>query len=423
MDLEKLNKEYQGAKKDKLYVSLDKMEKQLEKLEKDLIDQKRQGEDAQTRKSRAQEDKDEARIKQAEQEIKDAKEAMEKTKKQIEKQKETITKTKGKVEKYIDEIAKDPEMKAQIDRMIAGIAKKEVKKLEDEKQNVTNLQELLEKQPEIESKIVTMINKRDKINECTKKIKLIEDELRNNPSMPDSEKSEKETEKTKATDKRKSIGDECTKVMKEILKAAKKSNIDISEKWIKEFFRDGSDKIAHNNDGKLNINKTLKNKVHVCDKKIKPYKTTLRNLGVQERQSQNGTATQQNPENLPATIEKPKFDWKHLIKSVKAWRDWKKQQKQYIDLGHIDENREDAEQQDVTQSSEPEELTPEQEEQIAREKAERNQKNREFRKALYYDIVQDYTMKRIEDLKKEDFRETARPQNNENEQQNSDDAR
>ena len=421
MDLEKLNKEYQGAKKDKLYASLDRMEKRLETLEKDLIAQKRQGEDAQTKKARATEDKDEARIKQAEQEIKDAKDAMEKTKKQIEKQKETITKTKGKVEKYIDEIAKDPEMKEQIDKMIAGRCKKEVKKIEDEKQQVANLQELLKKHPNVEANVVGMIHAIDEKKKLIQKKQEIRIKL-NDPKTTDSEKKQLNSDLKDVSTELGKTESKYTKNQTLILACAEKSNIDVSKECIKEFFKDGSDRIAHNKDGKLNISKTLNNKIKTYDKKLKPFKTTLRNLGVQEgtrgegeRQGQNGQGT-----NLPATTGKPKFSWRHPFKSIKAIMAYNKSQ--YTDLGHIDENMENAGQQDAAQPTEPEELTPEQEEQRAREKAERNQKNREFRKALHYDVVQDYMVKRIQDLKKEDLREAATPQNKENEQ-NSDNAR
>ena len=113
---EKVNNEYKSDKA--AYQKLQKAQTVLQRMKRQLILAKRKKQDAQTKLIRAQEDKNAEKIEEAKGEVEIAEKEEERVREAIQGLKTKLEDSKEKVDSYIEELKKDPEFETHINGIL-----------------------------------------------------------------------------------------------------------------------------------------------------------------------------------------------------------------------------------------------------------------------------------------------------------------
>jgi len=142
MDLEKLNEDYKNSKT-KVEKS-DKLRQKVEELRKEIKSLTRQIEDLDTAKARAEEDGDEKAVKQVEEDLKDPLAKLKSSKQSLEKLEKIIKDSQKAVDDKIDELSKNPELKAHLNEVIGKRFSRQINHKQAEKEKLVSKNEQLE---------------------------------------------------------------------------------------------------------------------------------------------------------------------------------------------------------------------------------------------------------------------------------------
>lgn len=382
MNLKEVNEGWSKSSANTVLKNIEKIKQRIELLKKEIVTTKRELEDANIELARAKEDKDKAKVEDTQKKIKSLIEKGQKLSAELKKAQEAIDKSKGKVDSYIEQLRQNPELKAHIDECLGKKFKRQLAKSKADKEQAEVLRNLIEKHPTFENNIIGMINARDEI------IKL-EEERKTLVDPKDTQRID-EIENTLLPRLREKMNMNKSSIMNYI----SKNKISLTGEYIDEFVKEGSKGFRHFKDGRINIKKTLNNKIKSCDKSIAKYERGLLELGIPLKSDEkaeapgttdNGTSTgkkfgeelskeegeSKGESGLPATTEKPK--WYQFIKRFKNWNEKRKSDKE----------------------KEPDETKPSDE---TKPTGGTKTSKEDFRDALKYDVVKEYMKQREEEL-------------------------
>lgn len=334
MDLEKINKEYTKLKND-----LEKMEKEIEALDKranDLADDKilKKGYliQAQRMGSKADENKAKAEIKKIDDELKRiAEDATNK--------KEDVKKIKDKIEEKVKEIKEDPKMKKHLGIVLAkqysrkiSNSEKEKEKLNQKKERLTELNELVKKHPSLGNNLIGIIGSANKIKELEKELKNMTIEIA--PGVIDYKDPARADEIQNTLIPQYEAKLETNK--SSLMAYIEKKSLNITKKDIEEIAENGVIDGKGNVDLKATMNKSiasLNRQTKGLEKSIANYKLAYNSLDAEyrkaiplQRQQSQGQPSQGQPaQGQPSQDGEEKPKWYQFIKRFKNWNEKRKQ--------------------------------------------------------------------------------------------------
>lgn len=341
--------------------------------------------------------KDKTEEQNAEAAIKMAKEEIKKLEKNVEKMKLILANSKEKVDSYIEELSKDPEFKAHINSILEKRYNRKRDKAIHIKEQINLLTDLCEKHPSLENNLKGMIHAKeelDKIDEELNKLDPVKDKSRideiNNIEIP-------------------TLSSKRSKNEKIFMEFCAKNNINIDKDLIKNLIMSKKEKeqmpekdknkdrykyelefsFAHDKNGEIKLNKSLKNISKGYDKRINAYERAIQKIPGAKVYEQNiaSNETRQNSGDLNNNVLEEqdklpakKFKWWEFRKRFKDWRERrniKKEEKQAEKAG----------------------IAP-------------KESSEKFRNAYKYDIVKDYVDKKEEDIFKQAGKEIRQANKN-----------
>ena len=334
MDLAKINKEYTKLKND-----LDKMEKEIEALDKranDLADDKILAKgyliQAQRMGSKADENKAKADIKKIDDELKSiAEDAANK--------KEEVKKLKDKIEEKVKEIKEDPKMKKHLGIVLAkqysrklSNLEKEKEELNQKKEKLTELNDLVEKHPTLGNNLIGVIGSVNKIKELEKELQDMT--IEKAPGVIDYKDPARADEilNTLIPQYKAKLDANKSNLMSYI----SRNNLKITEQDISEIAENGVIDGKGNVDLKATMSKNMASvnrQVKGLDKSIANYKSAYNSLDAEyrqaiplQRQQPQGQPSQGQPaQGQPSQDGEEKPKWYQFIKRFKNWNEKRKQ--------------------------------------------------------------------------------------------------
>lgn len=364
------------------YTKLDQTKEWVKKAQQELKQLTRDKEDALVKKQRAIEDGDKATEQAAEAEINRLEAAINRGTLSLIKVKDIIQKSEEKVNNYIEELNKDPEFESHVNSILEKRYNRKLQKAKYEKGQIDALLDLCNNHPSLANNLKGMIRAKEETEKLLDELKTLDPV--NDKEKIDEIKNKKipEFEKKKETNKN-AFMDFCTK-----------NNINIDEKFLNTLVTERQNKkdgekdfsFAHNKTtGEINLSKTFKNISKGYDKRIDLYQKSIEKIPgarvyVQDPIGTIHSSGSYNPSlsssgssaNLPAE----KLKWWQFIKRFKAWREVKKADK---DL-----------------SSDPTKVLPKLD-----PKEEPPKESKKFRDSYKYDVVRDAVEKREHEIEKQ----------------------
>lgn len=388
---EKTNSEY---KKDKAaYEKLQKAQTTLKKLERQMILVKRKKQDAQIKLIRAQEDKDADRIKEAKEEVAKAEKEEEKVKASVEALKGKLKQGREKVDSYIEELKKDPEFEAKVNEILEKRYNRQLNKEITELNELNTVIDLCDKHPTLANNLKGMIHAQEDLRKLQEQLEPLD-------YVNDKDKIDEIGVKIHEAVTKKETN------LNMFINISAKKNVNVSKEFLEKLVEENG--FAHDKEGNIKLDKSLKNIAKGYDKRIQTYQKAIGKIpnakispenaqvlggngGNQPpvtgsaTQQQGVGATQQGTDQDQTTVLPPaeKLHWWQFKKRYEAWKQ-RKQEAKGKDNGQGQQQPDPAQQ----SASDP----------------KKSSASDKFRDAYKYDIVRDYVDAQEENL----FRETGR---------------
>ena len=380
---EKVNNEYKSDKA--AYQKLQKAQTVLQRMERQQILAKRKKQDAQIKLIRAQEDKNAEKIEEAKGEVEIAEKEEERVREAIQGLKTKLEDSKEKVDSYIEELKKDPEFETHINGILEKRYNRKLNKEIAELNQLNVIIDLCDKHPTLGNNLKGMIRAQEELESLKAEIEPLD-------PVKDKDKLDEIQEKiTKAVEKKNLNLDM-------FMNHCSKNNINVSKDFLEKLVEENS--FAHDKEGNIKLDKTLNNIAKGYNKRIKTYQKAIEKIPGAQLTVENGQALGIDPD--PQGTQKTtvlqkltsdpmshvtqqtnsaqppakKFKWWQFKKRFDDWRQRRQANKQTT----IDPAT-------TTQTSTTGEVS-----------------TKKFRDAYKYDIVKDYVDSQEEQL----FRQTAR---------------
>ena len=380
---EKVNNEYKSDKA--AYQKLQKAQTVLQRMERQQILAKRKKQDAQIKLIRAQEDKNAEKIEEAKGEVEIAEKEEERVREAIQGLKTKLEDSKEKVDSYIEELKKDPEFETHINGILEKRYNRKLNKEIAELNQLNVIIDLCDKHPTLGNNLKGMVRAQEELESLNAEIEPLD-------PVKDKDKLDKKKKKiTKAVEKKNLNLDM-------FMNHCSKNNINVSKDFLEKLVEENS--FAHDKEGNIKLDKTLNNIAKGYNKRIKTYQKAIEKIPGAQLTVENGQALGIDPD--PQGTQKTtvlqkltsdpmshvtqqtnsaqppakKFKWWQFKKRFDDWRQRRQANKQTT----IDPAT-------TTQTSTTGEVS-----------------TKKFRDAYKYDIVKDYVDSQEEQL----FRQTAR---------------
>ena len=379
---EQLDQKYNKDKK--AYQKTQRLSQNIKDLEQQLKMLKREWEDAKIKQIRAKEDGETSLEKEAQAEIETKVEEAKKVQAKLDTIKEVIEKNKSKVDGYIEELKKEPGFEEHVNSILEKRYNRQLAKALKEEQQVNTILDLCQKHPTLANNLRGMVRAQEELDKLNREILNREIE----PLDPEKDKDKLYMYKIGKLASKKNSN------MHAFMEYCTKKDISVDREFLDRLISEKG--FAHDKQGNINVEKTLKNMSKGYKKRVLAYQVAIGripNAKISERNEEelgdsNQSETQpttkldrltSNP--MQGTDSKtkppvPKFKWYEFRKRFNAWRERRKVQKETQDEPDLDT--------DISTESSTSE---------------------KFRNSYKYDVVRDYVDKTEKEIYKESLKD------------------
>ena len=388
---EKLDKNY---KKDReAYNKTQRLSQNIKDLEQQLKMLKREWEDAKIKQIRAKEDGETSVEKEAQTEIESKVEETKKVQAKLDKIKEVIEKNKSKVDGYIEELKKEPGFEEHVNSILEKRYNRQLAKALKEEQQVNTILDLCQNHPTLANNLRGMVRAQEELDKLNKEIE---------PLDPEKDKDKLDKIQSKIDE----LVDKKNSNMNTFMAYCTKNDVNVDRKFLDKLISEKG--FAHDKQGNINVEKTLKNMSKGYKKRVLAYQVAIDRIpnakisarNEEELGDSNESETQpttkldtltSNP--MQGTASKaqppvPKFKWYEFRKRFNAWRERRKAEKETQGEPDLDTDN-------PTESSTSE----------------------KFRDSYKYDVVKDYVDKTEKEIYKESLKDVKQALKDDSEQE------
>lgn len=388
---EQLDQKYNKDKK--AYQKTQRLSQNIKDLEQQLKMLKREWEDAKIKQIRAKEDGETSLEKEAQAEIETKVEEAKKVQAKLDTIKEVIEKNKSKVDGYIEELKKEPGFEEHVNSILEKRYNRQLAKALKEEQQVNTILDLCQNHPTLANNLRGMVRAQEELDKLNKEIEPLDPEK-------DKDKLDKIQSKIEELVGKKNSN------MDTFMAYCAKKDVNVDREFLDRLISEKG--FAHDKNGNINIEKTLKNMSKGYKKRVLAYQVAIGRIPNAKMSAKNeeelGTSNQSetqpttkldrltsNP--MQGTDPKakspvPKFKWYEFRKRFNAWRERRKVQKGTQDEPDLDTDT-------STESSTSE----------------------KFRNSYKYDVVRDYVDKTEKEIYKESLKDVKQALKDDSEQE------
>lgn len=394
---EKLDKNY---KKDReAYNKTQRLSQNIKDLEQQLKMLKREWEDAKIKQIRAKEDGETSVEKEAQAEIEAKGEEIEEVQAKLDKIKEVIEKNKSKVDGYIEELKKEPGFEEHVNSILEKRYNRQLAKALKEEQQVNTILDLCQNHPTLANNLRGMVRAQEELDKLNKEIESLDPEK-------DKDKLDEIYDKIGKLVSKKNSN------MHAFMEYCTKKDISVDREFLDRLISENG--FAHDKQGNINVEKTLKNMSKGYKKRVLAYQVAIDRIpnakisarNEEELGDSNESETQPTTrldrltsEPIQETVTKaqspvPKFKWYEFRKRFNAWRERRKAEKETETERDLDLNL-DSDSDIPAESSTSE----------------------KFRDSYKYDVVRDYVDKTEKEIYKESLKDVKQALKDDSEQE------
>lgn len=388
---EKLDKNY---KKDReAYNKTQRLSQNIKDLEQQLEMLKREWQDAKIKQIRAKKDGNTSLEEEAQAEIESKVEERKKVQVRLDRIKEVIEKNKSKVDGYIEELKKEPGFEEHVNSILEKRYNRQLAKALKEEQQVNTILDLCQKHPTLANNLRGMIRAQEELDKLNKEIE---------PLDPEKDKDKLD----EIYDKIGKLVSKKNSNMHAFMEYCTKKDISVDREFLDKLISEKG--FAHDKQGNINVEKTLKNMSKGYKKRILAYQVAINRIpnakisarNEEELGDSNESETQPTTkldrltsEPIQGTASKaqppvPKFKWYEFRKRFNAWRERRKAEKETQGEPDLDTDN-------PTESSTSE----------------------KFRDSYKYDVVKDYVDKTEKEIYKESLKDVKQALKDDSEQE------
>ena len=394
---EKLDQKYNDDKK--AYQKTQRLSQNIKDLEQQLKMLKRAIEDAKIKQIRAKEDGETSVEKEAQTEIESKVEETKKVQVKLDRIKEVIEKNKSKVDGYIEELKKEPGFEEHVNSILEKRYNRQLAKALKEEQQVNTILDLCQNHPTLANNLRGMVRAQEELDKLNKEIE---------PLDPEKDKDKLD----EIYDKIGKLVSKKNSNMHAFMEYCTKKDISVDREFLDRLISEKG--FAHDKQGNINVEKTLKNMSKGYKKRILAYQVAINRIpnakisarNEEELGDSNESETQPTTrldrltsEPIQETVTKaqppvPKFKWYEFRKRFNAWRERRKAEKETETERDLDLNL-DSDSDIPAESSTSE----------------------KFRDSYKYDVVKDYVDKTEKEIYKESLKDVKQALKDDSEQE------
>lgn len=390
---EQLDQNYNKDKK--AYQKTQRLSQNVKDLEQQLKMLKREWEDARIKQIRAKEDGDASLEKEAQAEVEAKVNEAKKVQTKLDTIKEVIERNKSKVDGYIEELKKEPGFEEHVNSILEKRYNRQLAKALKEEQQVNTILDLCQKHPTLANNLRGMVRAQEELDKLNKEIE---------PLDPEKDKDKLDEIQSKIDEL---VGKKNSN-MDMFMSYCVKKDVDIDREFLENLISEKG--FAHDKQGNINVEKTLKNMAKGYKKRVLAYQVAIGRIP-NARMSARNEETLGDPEvaeTQPTTkLEKltsdpmkeqkpeppaPTFKWYELRKRFKYWMEKRKAEKQA-------QTKQEEQEQDTETSSTS------------------TSTSEKFRNSYKYDVVRDYVDKKEEEIFKESLKDVKQALKDDSEQE------
>lgn len=390
---EQLDQNYNKDKK--AYQKTQRLSQNVKDLEQQLKMLKREWEDARIKQIRAKEDGDASLEKEAQAEVEAKVEETKKAQAKLDKIKEVIERNKSKVDGYIEELKKEPGFEEHVNSILEKRYNRQLAKALKEEQQVNTILDLCQKHPTLANNLRGMVRAQEELDKLNKEIE---------PLDPEKDKDKLDEIQSKIDEL---VGKKNSN-MDMFMSYCVKKDVDIDREFLENLISEKG--FAHDKQGNINVEKTLKNMAKGYKKRVLAYQVAIGRIP-NARMSARNEETLGDPEvaetqpttklerltSDPMKEQKPEppaptFKWYELRKRFKYWMEKRKAEKQA-------QTKQEEQEQDTETSSTS------------------TSTSEKFRNSYKYDVVRDYVDKKEEEIFKESLKDVKQALKDDSEQE------
>lgn len=388
---EKLDQKYNKDKE--AYQKTQGLSQDIKDLEQQLKMLKRAIEDAETKQMRAKEDGDTSLEKEAQAEIEAKREEIKEVQAKLDETKKVIEKNKSKVDGYIEELKKEPGFEEHVNSILEKRYNRQLAKALKEEQQVNTILDLCQNHPTLANNLRGMVRAQEELDKLNREIEPLDPEK-------DKDKLDKIQSKIEELVGKKNSN------MDTFMAYCAKKDVNVDREFLDRLISEKG--FAHDKQGNINVEKTLKNMSKGYKKRILAYQVAINRIpnakisarNEEELGDSNDSETQPTTkldrltsDPMQGTDPKaqppvPKFKWYEFRKRFNAWRERRKAEKETETERDLD-------------SDIPTEST-------ASEK---------FRNSYKYDVVKDYVDKTEKEIYQESLKDVKQALKDDSEQE------
>lgn len=394
---EQLDQNYNKDKK--AYQKTQRLSQNVKDLEQQLKMLKREWEDAKIKQIRAKEDGDASLEKEAQTEIEAKVEEAKKAQAKLDTIKEVIEKNKSKVDGYIEELKKEPGFEEHVNSILEKRYNRQLAKALKEEQQVNTILDLCQKHPTLANNLRGMIRAQEELDKLDKEIQSL-----------DAEKDKDRLDEIQS--KIEELVGKKNSNMDMFMAYCAKKDVNVDREFLDKLISEKG--FAHDKQGNINVEKTLKNMSKGYQKRVLAYQVAIGkipNARMSARNEEELGDPDVDENQVTTRLERlssdhmqetepkaqppiPKFKWYEFRKRFNAWRERRKAEKEN-DPG-LDP--------DLDQDLDPDVSTG-------------NSASEKFRNSYKYDVVKDYVDKTEKEIYKESLKEVKQALKDDSEQE------
>lgn len=390
---EQLDQNYNKDKK--AYQKTQRLSQNVKDLEQQLKMLKREWEDARIKQIRAKEDGDASLEKEAQAEVEAKVEETKKAQAKLDKIKEVIERNKSKVDGYIEELKKEPGFEEHVNSILEKRYNRQLAKALKEEQQVNTILDLCQKHPTLANNLRGMVRAQEELDKLNKEIE---------PLDPEKDKDKLDEIQSKIDEL---VGKKNSN-MDAFMSYCAKKDVNVNREFLENLISEKG--FAHDKQGNINVEKTLKNMAKGYKKRVLAYQVAIGRIP-NARMSARNEETLGDPEvaetqpttklerltSDPMKEQKPEppaptFKWYELRKRFKYWMEKRKAEKQA-------QTKQEEQEQDTETSSTS------------------TSTSEKFRNSYKYDVVRDYVDKKEEEIFKESLKDVKQALKDDSEQE------
>ena len=390
---EQLDQKYKNDKK--AYQKTQRLSQNIKDLEQQLKMLKRAIEDAKIKQMRAKEDGDTSLEKEAQAEIEAKGEEIKKVQAKLDETKKVIEKNKSKVDGYIEELKKEPGFEEHVNSILEKRYNRQLAKALKEEQQVNTILDLCQNHPTLANNLRGMVRAQEELDKLNREIE---------PLDPEKDKDKLYMYKIGKLASKKNSN------MHAFMEYCTKKDISVDREFLDRLISEKG--FAHDKQGNINVEKTLKNMSKGYKKRVLAYQVAIDRIpnakisarNEEELGDSNESETQPTTkldrltsEPIQETVTKaqppvPKFKWYEFRKRFNAWRERRKAEKETETERDLDLNLDS----DIPAESSTSE---------------------KFRDSYKYDVVRDYVDKTEKEIYKESLKDVKQALKDDSEQE------